>query len=226
LYAYVSNDPLNRIDPFGLQSEGDEEDIIVTGSRRPPQSLTAFWIDWMSQNDPVRMLEMLMRPARQNETPRQRRRRTDEGAVDRCEGGSIRPPDFLIFEFVPLEYGEIAAAGTHGIVDRYGNVYIGIQGGVGAGPLDAVEYNVYAGWMITPTAPTQAQLRGFLGGGALTFDVTGPNVGIEDVVGFGVGFAGNNNGSSVLTGFGTPGVNLQGAWSFHITQAGMGDCQW
>lgn len=144
-----------------------------------------------------------------------------------CVGGVLRPPDFYIVEGVVLPIEEIAAVGGHGVVDRYGNTYLGIQGGVGAGPQNAREVNVYAGWMMTPTAPTESQLRGFISGPALTFDVTGPQpFSTEDVVGLGVGFAGNDNGNSVLVGVGTPGVNLQGALSIQVADIGNGNCQW
>lgn len=84
LYGYVGGDPINLVDPWGLQAsdcippqctEGPE--IGVTGQRprrRPiagagPSSAGNFMDGWLGQNDPARMLTSLIRPARINEDP-------------------------------------------------------------------------------------------------------------------------------------------------------------
>jgi RHS repeat-associated protein len=81
LYAYVGNDPVNWRDPSGLEScpaVVPEGEICVEGTRpkRPPErpqawrasmSVNKFLAGWQGQNDPMRMLEALMRPARINE---------------------------------------------------------------------------------------------------------------------------------------------------------------
>jgi len=44
LYAYAGGDPVNRTDPLGLQDEGPESNVVVTGNRRqgPSANLVAF----------------------------------------------------------------------------------------------------------------------------------------------------------------------------------------
>jgi len=50
LYAYVGNDPVNRLDPRGLDSPGpapdpnDEGDILVNGRRRPRTACFGTWV--------------------------------------------------------------------------------------------------------------------------------------------------------------------------------------
>jgi len=70
-------------------------------------------------------------------------------------------------------------------------------------------------------------MMGFLNGGSWTFDVTGPTpFVVDDPVGLGVAFANNSNGTGMMVGVGTPGVNFQYAHSFYLGSPGQGGCIW
>ena len=121
-----------------------------------------------------------------------------------------RAPDFAHISFsFPIENeftGLYLGIGFTLTFDRYGNVYVSVNGV--AGLPTAKGRSAMVGWMNSSSTPSDSQLSGMLsswGGGA--------QVGYG---GFGLGFYGNSSGTSESGGYSTSGASVYGGYTWEM----------
>lgn len=121
-----------------------------------------------------------------------------------------RAPDFVHISYsFPIEneftgpYGGIGFTVT---IDRYGHVYLSVNG-VGGAPT-AKGASVMVGWMNSSTTPSSSQLSGMLSswGGGLQGGYGGG----------GVSFYGNSSGTAESVGGSTTGVSVYGGYTWEL----------
>ena len=121
-----------------------------------------------------------------------------------------RMPDFAHISFsIPIENeftGLYLGIGFTLTVDRYGDVYVSVNGL--AGLPTAKGRSGMVGWMNDSSTPSQSQLSGMLSGWG-----GGAQVGYG---GLGVGFYGNSSGTSESGGYSTPGASVYGGYTWEI----------
>ena len=124
---------------------------------------------------------------------------------------ATRLPDFVHFSFsFPIENeftGLYLGIGFTLTFDRYGNVYVSVNGV--AGVPTAKGRSAMVGWMNSSSTPSDSQLSGMLsswGGGA--------QVGVGR--GFGFGFYGNSSGTSESGGYSSSGASVYGGYTWEM----------
>lgn len=202
LYAAVSNNPVNLVDPSGLDgckrlpSGQCVPPTTPTGPREPDRDPPVFISDPPKPQPPVPFAP----PSKS----------TDCG----CETAIPRWPDFYTFNagvsasaipffgnFIPQAFG----GGGSVTIDRYGGVYFGPHFGANF-PGSYTGINGGAGWMLTRCRPTDKQVSDFLSGWSGSFGGYGTIPGLAAIPGYAGGyFSHNANGTAVTLGGSTGG---------------------